>query len=123
MVSALKRIEPLAFFALAGLTVIALLALGRAPGAGNLFDPPWDKLAHIAVFSTLAFLMVSGFRGARGLLCFSLVVLAGMADEGQQRLIPGRTADWGDLAADIIAAAIGVWLSRTVWQHIDQHDH
>ena len=121
MVSILKRIDGLAFFALAALSVTALLMLGRAPGAGDLFVPPWDKVAHITVFGGLAFLVVSGFRGARLLLCFSLVVLAGAVDEAQQWFIPGRHADWGDLGADIFAAATGVMVTQAIWRRDERN--
>lgn len=121
MVSTLRRIDPVAFFSLAGLTVLGLLTLGRAPGAGSLFASPWDKFAHIAVFGGLAFLLVSGFRGARLLLCFSLVGLAGMVDEAHQWFIPGRHADWGDFAADVFAAAMGVLISHAIWQRGEQN--
>lgn len=119
MISILKRIDSIAFFGFAGIVVLGLLILGRAPGAGNLFVPPWDKVAHLVVFGGLAFLMVSGFRGFRLALCFSLVALAGMADEAHQLFIPGRHADWGDLWADFIAAGAGVLLTRAIWQQRD----
>lgn len=121
MASILKRIDPIAFFGLTAIAVLGLLVLGRAPGAGNLFAPPWDKVAHIAVFSSLAFLMVSGFRGARLLFCFSVVVLAGVADEAHQWIIPGRDADWWDLGADVVAAAMGVAITSAIWRHGDRN--
>jgi len=122
MIANLKRIDRLAYFGLAAFAVTGLLLLGRTPAAGTLFVPPLDKVAHLTVFGGLAFLMVSGFRGARLLLCFVSVAMAGVVDEAHQWFIPGRHADWGDLAADVVAAATGVMVTRSIWQKGDRND-
>ena len=86
--------------------VIALFWLGGKPYAGQLFLPPWDKLAHIAVYGALAGLLWIG-TGARDPLPVVVVVLmVGVLDELHQAALPGRTADLADIFAD--ACGIGV---------------
>jgi hypothetical protein len=83
-----------------------LFAGGRAPEAGTLFPPPWDKLAHAAFFGALAGLWYLGL-GARGLLLpFLLSFLTGCADELHQSTLPARHADPWDLLADAAGAML-----------------
>jgi VanZ family protein len=66
-----------------------------------------DKAAHLVLYGGFGALAArAGFCGLGG-------VCAGAAwgglDETYQRLIPGRTPDWADWAADICGVAAGMW--------------
>jgi len=68
-----------------------------------------DKLGHFASYAVLALLGTPLVRspGGRALLWLSIVGLGG-ALEALQTLVPGRTAEGGDLAADALGAVAGV---------------
>lgn len=88
-----------------------------APSTGGIILPPWDKLAHFVFYGALAVLLTVALGSRRWVIAIVIVCLIGIADEGYQSLLPGRHADWGDLAADVVAAAAGVlgtrwWLLR-----------
>ncbi|MCH7579434.1 MAG: VanZ family protein [Chloroflexi bacterium] len=76
-------------------------------------------LAHVAVYSVLAFLLhiaLSGYNNAAPRwvpvsIAFALAVLYGVGDEIHQAYVPGRVASELDLVADGIGAAIGVSLA------------
>ena len=73
-------------------------------------------LAHIAVYSILAFLLHAALTGSRSTtarwvpvsIAFALAVLYGVSDEIHQAYVPGRVASELDLLADGIGAVIGV---------------
>ncbi|HXK32552.1 MAG TPA: VanZ family protein [Dehalococcoidia bacterium] len=73
-----------------------------------------DKLAHLAEYAGLAFLLTWALRrsGVRPALVAAVAALAGAAafgiiDELYQRLIPGRDSSAEDFAADAAGAALG----------------
>ncbi|MHB1084259.1 MAG: VanZ family protein [Thiobacillus sp.] len=102
--------------------ILAVLLLGlfvwggNQPQAAGLIPAPWDKLAHLAWFATLAGLLVFGLRSA-GIRVLLLVALAcaalGAWDEWRQLTLPGRTFGLDDLLADGVGIAFGLLL--TVW--------
>jgi VanZ family protein len=103
------------------LLAVLLLALfvwgGNQPQAAGLISAPWDKLAHLAWFATLAGLLVFGLRsaGARTLLLIALACAAlGAWDEWRQITLPGRTFGLDDLLADGVGIALGVFLATWV---------
>lgn len=103
-----RRLRWLAATALLAV-VLGLFVGGTQPVAVGLFRPPWDLLAHLGLFTVVGAIsgLVSGTRGWRLLLFCSMGALAiGAIDEGLQMRLPGRSADWNDLAAD----AVGGWL-------------
>ena len=110
------------FFSLlaAAVIVIALFTLGEKPYAGSLFPAPWDKLAHISVYGTIAILVWIGTGGrafaegrAHRAGAVALFVLAiGLLDELHQVGIPGRSADVADLVADAIGICVAFYLLR-----------
>ena len=109
--------------ALTVLTLTAGLFLGGAlPVAVGIFKPPWDLLAHTGVFTVIGatFGLASGVRGWR-LLLFSLlgVLAVGAMDELHQLRLPGRHADWNDLAADLVGGLIGALLLGSVYRWAD----
>lgn len=77
--------------------------------------PGLDKLVHAVLFGVLAWLALSarardhGIRVPMWILIVSLATFAA-ADEGLQRLVPGRGADWMDWMADMAGVLIAVWL-------------
>ncbi|MGH8619694.1 MAG: VanZ family protein [Burkholderiales bacterium] len=83
-----------------------------APSTGGLILPPWDKLAHLVFYGALAVLLTVALGPKRWVASLLAVCLIGIADEAYQSLLPGRHADWGDLAADFVAAAAGAWITR-----------
>ena len=100
--------------------ILAVLLLGLfvwggyQPQAAGLIPAPWDKLAHLTWFATLAGLLVFGLRstGARTLLLVALACAAlGVWDEWRQLALPGRTFGLDDLLADGVGIALGVFLA------------
>lgn len=88
--------------------------LGSKPIAVNLIPPPWDKLAHFATFFSIAMLFWFGFA-LRGRFAIVLAgALLSITDEIHQLWLPGRSADWQDLAADAAALA-AFWLVAYLW--------
>ncbi len=95
--------------AIAITAITQLFWLGAKPIAVNLIPPPWDKLAHFLTFFSIAILFWFGC-GLRGRLAIALGgMLISIIDEVRQLWLPGRSADWEDLAADAAALA-AFWL-------------
>lgn len=90
--------------------VLAYFYLGAQPLAVGLLDEPYDKLAHFAVFAALStlFSAVTAFQYPLSVLAAAALVAVG--DEWRQSFLPGRAADPFDVAADVAAAVIAVWL-------------
>jgi VanZ family protein len=103
------------------LLAVLLLGLfvwgGNQPQAAGLIPAPWDKLAHLTWFATLAGLLVLGLRGL-GTGIPLMVALACMAlgawDEWRQLALPGRNFGLDDLLADGVGIALGVCLATCV---------
>ncbi|SFU95635.1 VanZ like family protein [Polaromonas sp. YR568] len=99
---------------LAALTVAlsaAVLYVGGAqPVAVGLFPAPWDKLAHLHTFAVIGMAagLAGGMRGWRmALCCVAGALLVGGMDELHQMYLPGRSASWADLAADLAGGLLG----------------
>ena len=90
---------------------------GNQPQAAGLIPVPWDKLAHVAWFATLAGFLVLGLSGS-GMRIPFMVALACMAlggwDEWRQLRLPGRTFGLDDLLADGVGIALGIFLAAWV---------
>jgi VanZ family protein len=77
-----------------------------------------DKAAHLLEYGILGFLaaralLLSRPRGSLPgaiLLGTVLAVLFGASDEIHQIFVPGRTAEWADLVADLLGALAGAGL-------------
>lgn len=86
-----------------------------SPGLGR-----WDKLAHVAAYGTLGFLLARAIflDGIKYKWQIAVVTAAatlyGMSDELHQSFIPGREMSAGDLTADaagaLFAACALYWL-------------
>ena len=100
---------------LAGLAVmVSWLALSPAPPDG--LDTGWDKLNHAGAFAVLTVVSIFAFARSQrnlwrllvGLLCY------GAAIEVAQSFTPTRSAEWGDLLADLIGMAAGAMLAMLI---------
>lgn len=98
---------------LAVILTVALFYGARQPVAVGLFEAPWDKLAHTALFAALAGLIAAS-RPSRyaspGWLALSALAATavGGADELHQMFLPGRSAGLDDFAANTVGAFLGV---------------
>jgi len=82
-----------------------------------------DKAAHVCEYLLFAWLLVQAFRaspakeGGQALDRLRVWLYAtsyGGWIELIQLLLPWRSAEWGDVVANGVGAALGVWLSRKV---------
>jgi len=96
--------RPLCFL-LAALVVFQLFYLGAQPFAAGLIPSPWDKGAHLVVYSAIATLLWFGSAGRAPLAVVAAVIAIGVLDEWHQAYLPGRSADLLDLLADACAAS------------------
>jgi VanZ family protein len=99
----------------------SLWVVGAHPVAQGLTRAPWDKLVHLGAFSLISAAcgVASGARGWRLLAwCLVCVTLIGGMDEWHQASLPGRTASWSDLVADIAGgfAGAGLVVIMQKWQ-------
>jgi len=105
-------------FSAAVLFVFSLFYVGGKPIAVNLFREPYDKLAHLAAFGALTFLLWVAMFRTRPVLLVLLVASVGALDEWHQAHLPGRSAgleDWSfDVLATVIVVVVLVWLRRRV---------
>jgi len=94
-----------------------ILFLGSRPAADLPLPaiPGLDKALHAAVYGVLGFLAVRGIGPPgpwRALLLGVAIGLSwGFLDEWAQSANPHRTAELGDLLADVVGAAAGGWLA------------
>lgn len=91
--------------AFAAVLVFQLFYLGAKPEAAELIPPPWDKLAHFGVYSTITALLWIGTSGRMPLAVLLAVVTIGALDELHQAGLPGRNADAWDFLMDVSAGA------------------
>jgi VanZ family protein len=105
------RVPPLVralCLALAAVVVFDLFWLGAKPVAVGLFPAPWDKAAHLAVYGGLTALLWLGAGARMTFTVIAAVVAIGGLDELHQAGLPGREADVGDFAVDVLAGvAVG----------------
>lgn len=103
-----------ACLALAFMMIVGHFAFGATPTAVGLVPFPLDKLAHILLFGTFAFLLNAGLGGNRPLLAFALIGFLGATDEFYQSFLPGREGDWSDVLSDLIGALIGAFSAHAL---------
>lgn len=90
-----------------------LFVLGAQPVAVGLFTPPWDKLAHVGTFALIgcAAGVASGSQGRlRAACCVAGALALGVTDELHQVYLPGRSASWADLLANVFGGIAGAGL-------------
>jgi VanZ family protein len=105
---------------LALVIVFNLFFLAAKPFAAGMFPPPWDKLAHLTVYGGLTVLLWLGTGGRMTFTVIAAVVAVGGLDELHQAGIPGRAADIGDFAVDVLAGlaagTLMLLLARRKWK-------
>jgi hypothetical protein len=113
---AVKRTPVVQWLAMgvATLMIASLVRLGETELAVGLIPGPWDKLAHMATFGTIAFSLwlALGQRWLYG--CAALALAIAIYDEWRQLTLPGREADLADLLANGIGIAFAVLLARYI---------
>ena len=80
---------------------------------GVIPTPPFDLLAHFAVYGVLTALVWLALSGRLPWLTVAIVAVYGGADELRQGGLPGREGDLADFAADL-AATVTVTLALSV---------
>ena len=105
-------------FAPAVAWALVIHALGSIPNLQPPVDTrlPIDWVGHFTVFAVLGALIVYGVHRSRARAPLVLLIVAGVAvgviDELHQRSVPGRYSTIGDLVADLLGCALGVWLGH-----------
>ena len=84
------------------LMVAAIFIGGEAPGAGQLFPPPWDKVVHFLTYGGIAVLAGLAFPTRPLPFILLMVAMLGSADEIHQMFIEGRQPGFDDLFADLL---------------------
>ena len=90
--------------------VAALFHQGAQPYAVELILSPWDKLAHLALFGLLAALFWLMANARHPWLVLLAVAAIGAIDELAQLRLPGRQPGLDDLLADVLGAAVALWI-------------
>jgi VanZ family protein len=93
----------------------AIFAVSGVPDLTVLPVDVSDKTAHAGAYALLGALALRGFAGAAWAGCtataawkaWTLATAYGLSDEWHQSFVPGRTASFGDIAADAAGAAMG----------------
>lgn len=92
-----------------GIALVCLIALNpharTTPGVG------WDKLNHLLAFTTLSLSAWWAHPGVRWRAMLALF-LFGLLIEVLQSTMPAHQAEFGDLLADVLGIAVGVWSAR-----------
>lgn len=114
------RVMRLTCLGLALVMTVNLFYLGAGPGAVNLFEPPWDKVAHFTAFAALSTLMAVGIGLRRPWWTLAAVCLIGLGDELHQVWLPGRSAGVDDWAVDALAGACVVASGWWIQRHADR---
>jgi VanZ family protein len=77
-----------------------LFYLGAQPFAGHLVPQFYDRLAHLALFSTLTALLWIATGGRHSIALIAFIAAVGAIDELRQVQLPGRSADTFDFLTD-----------------------
>jgi VanZ family protein len=94
-----------------------VLVVGTRPAAVVPLPalPGLDKAAHFAVYGVLGFLAIRALGTSRPWRALAwgaaIGLLWGSLDEWAQAATPNRTAELGDLLADVAGAAAGGWVA------------
>nr|WP_306441223.1 VanZ family protein [Methyloversatilis sp. XJ19-13] len=113
---AVKRPPVVQWLAMGVATVMiaSLVKLGETELAVGLIPSPWDKLAHMATFGTIAFSLWLAL-GQRWLYSCAVFAFAiALYDEWRQLTLPGREADLADLLANGVGIVLAVLLARYI---------
>jgi VanZ family protein len=88
------------------LLLISLMVVGARPEMVNLFDVPYDKVAHAIAYSAIS--MVVWWSLAHHKLIGTVVIATAIAvvDEVYQTMLPGRESDIIDFLVDLAAIVL-----------------
>ncbi len=91
---------------------VAIFAVAALPGSSSVAAYP-DKVLHALGYAAfVAFVACARLPGPHPIAVgLTLAIAHGAFVEGMQSLLPWRTAEWGDLAAD----AVGAGAAALVW--------
>ena len=97
--------------------LIAIGAVVPIPPEAGAQVPSLDKVVHVCEYALLAWCLMRAARASEwsgrtipltiGLVCISY----GMLLEGVQTLLPYRSAEWLDAAANTVGTGLGLWVS------------
>jgi VanZ family protein len=82
--------------------IAAIFIGGEAPGAGQLFPAPWDKVVHFLTFGAITVLAGMAFPTRPLPFILLMAVMLGATDEIHQMFIEGRQPGLDDLFADFV---------------------
>ena len=95
-----------------------VLAVSITPEGPDLSAGNLDKLAHLCEYLLFAWLLVQAIRATGGqdpeyrFWAWMYATSYGLLIELIQMMVPWRSAEWGDVAANAIGAACGAWIIR-----------
>ena len=91
--------------------IFGISSLSKAPLPQGMSDHFGHSLGYamlaVLVLRALAGATWSGITTVRSLSTVIFCTLYGMSDEWHQSFVPGRTAAWDDVAADLRGAVLG----------------
>jgi len=88
--------------------LVGIFIGGRQPGAGALFNAPWDKAVHLGTYAVMAMLIGLALPKIPLPIVLLMTVSIGACDEIAQLYIPGRSADIVDYAADGLGCLLAI---------------
>jgi hypothetical protein len=74
----------------------------------NLVGLLSDKLVHFSSYTLLAFIPAMGFRRPAGIACALAMIPVGVGLEFLQRMVPGRSFEIADMAANTLGVLAGL---------------
>lgn len=92
----------------------------------NISGPSWipDKVAHLALYSGLGWLTArcsAGYGSSRikvWISAWAFCLIYGISDEFHQYFVPGRTAEVGDVIADMLGGLVGAAAYTDLGNHL-----
>jgi VanZ family protein len=97
---------------------VAVLILSVVPEGPALSVGRLDKVAHLCEYLLFAWLLVQAVRASQPpaapyrLWAWRYATSYGLLMELLQAMVPWRSAEWGDVAANAVGAALGVWVGK-----------
>jgi VanZ family protein len=118
MLASPRRFQTIWRWGLLGGYAACIFLLSSMPGQTLPKVHVNDKLIHTGEFALLGFLMCRALASQMPtwprprIACLSLLVaiVYGATDEFHQLFVAARSAEWADLAADSVGAALAVWI-------------
>ena len=82
----------------------------------------WDKLNHALAFAVLAFAGLFTLRERAHPVFWTVFLLLalGLGIELAQMYVPGRSAEWNDVAADTVGVGLGLLVALNVARRLDR---